>query len=262
MSARDVEDFERFIASTSGQRRAKVSQSSTGIFDPLATPIVRQAAAPSDDPSTHNAKKIYKHLLVPHLASGQPVPPTSRHLFSFDVPQRNTSLAFDTTRSAAPGAADPSGDAEPETSGSLPAAVRGRASELQMGALLVLETPHSHYPRIPPPHSNYSKSEPKPLVTPLTTSFAESLSKAGAQQATHKGKDSKLPPPPPPPIPPDDGPEIDPELTRGLGVSPKKNQSGDRDRTGGGGRCFVLSAHVVVKCLLDLLTINLQEWPR
>jgi hypothetical protein len=249
-----VKDFERFIASTSGPRRSKELQGTNGNFDALATPIVRQAVASSADSPTHNAKKALGHLPVPHLASGQPPPPVSRHPVPFDVPQKIISLASETANPVTPGVADHSEDGDLETSAYLPAAVQGRTSEPQMGTLPVPSISHPHFPRIPLSRSNDSKAEPKPLVTPLTTSFAESLTKIGVQQATHKGRDFKLPPPPPPSFPSSDGPEIDPEITRGLGISPKKNQSGGRDRIGRSKHGFILSAHIVMKCLLAVLT--------
>jgi len=234
LSTRDVKDFDRFVVANSGPRRAKVSRCSNEGFDPLASPVFRQAPASSVNSSAHDAKRALKHLPVPHLAPYQPTSPITRHLALFQVPQRNSHIGFDNAKPLALNAAGHYDDKDLETQGLAPVPIQTRVSEPHMRNLPV---PKNSRP--PLPCTIDAKAELKPLVTPLTTRFAENMTKMGHQLVTHKGRDFKLPPAPPPLPISCSSPEPDPEITRGLGVSPKKKRQGNR--TGRNKQGFILS---------------------
>lgn len=234
LSTSDMKDFDRFVASTSQPRRPKVSRGGNSNFDPLATPIIRQAAVLGAGSPTHDSKKTLKHLPVPHPAPGQPMSPVSRRSVFFEGPQRRISHSSGKDRLLVFSAASHPDDRGPGASTLPGAAAQVRTSEPHSGYLLVHNTSRPQFSHIPLPRANDIKAEHKPL----TTRFAEILTKKGDQQVTCNGG---LPPAPPLPLTTGDEPEPNSEIARGLGVSPRKNRSGGRDRIGRNKQGFILS---------------------
>lgn len=222
MLDRDVKDFAQLLTSGSSRRPPRPS---TKQLDPLAIPPPKNSPFPHA-PFVAGISKTLKQLPIPSFGS-------HREQTLLGGPQR--AGLFVSNSPFSPLIIHAANNQEAESSTAAVASSLGITRGLPSAPALPS--------RLSKPAFSATTSPHKQLVTPSTTRFVEeAVANMKPKASSHNAPMHKLPAPPSILSNSSDGPDIDPVISRGLGVSPQKNQSRDwHERIGRNKHGFILS---------------------